>query len=361
MRIQSIDYLRGLMSLSIVLYHFSTTFTTWGLNDSSELLGKLGIYAVSAFYIISGMALYLAHKNDHWDRNEYFIFIARRFFRLAPIYWLALLALTVFYFLYVPSFSIDNWKYAQNILLIFGVTNPAEYLIMGGWSIGNEVVFYLFFPIIILMTRNRVSIFLLTLLSVLICVYCSAFYLDPNVSLGKQWLSYINPFNQIYFFAFGVVAAKYLLPYVARYKRLYFLGVLASFATFYCFPVYGDQISIVTGINKIIFTTSIFLLCCMFFLIGDLTKTGLAHKILKFMGDVSYPLYLLHGVSFMYFRKIVVEQGMPDTVLVGYGLLLLLILLMISWLCHIGIEKPIIKLSKRMVIRRTRNKEPLSN
>uniref|UniRef100_UPI0023F351EA acyltransferase family protein n=1 Tax=Enterobacter oligotrophicus TaxID=2478464 RepID=UPI0023F351EA len=96
MRIQSIDYLRGLMSLSIVFYHFTTSFTNWGLNDSGALLGRLGIYAVSAFYIISGMALYLAHRNDKWSIASYFSFIARRFLRLAPIYWLAILIFTVF-------------------------------------------------------------------------------------------------------------------------------------------------------------------------------------------------------------------------------------------------------------------------
>ncbi|QPW27655.1 acyltransferase [Edwardsiella ictaluri] len=143
MRIHSIDYLRGIMALSVVLYHFS------GLPDASSLLGRLGIYAVSSFYVISGMALFLAHKKDSWSVHNYCSFMLRRFARLAPVYWLALIIFTIYFFLFSDGPQISSWKYIQNILLIFGITNPTEYIIMGGWSIGNEVVFYLFFPLLI--------------------------------------------------------------------------------------------------------------------------------------------------------------------------------------------------------------------
>lgn len=347
MRIQSIDYLRGLMSLSIVLYHFSTSFTNWGLNDSGALLGRLGIYAVSAFYIISGMALYLAHKNDPWSIFGYFIFIARRFFRLAPVYWIGLSLFTIFGYSYVNGFAVDTWKYTQNILLIFGLTNPTEYILMGGWSIGNEVVFYLLFPVLILLTKNKYALLALFLASIALFGYCALFYLDSSRGIVEQWAAYINPVNQIYFFVFGIVMAKILLPHVGKNGLLFsVLAILLSVAFVY-YPAQGNQMNIIVGVNKVFFTVITVLVCAMFFLIGNLVTIKPLHMVLKFLGDISYPLYLLHGVSFMYFGRFFYHSGITDATLVVRGLVLLLVLLVASWLCHAGIEKPVIKLSKR--------------
>jgi len=350
MRIQSIDYLRGLMSLSIVFYHFTTSFTGWGQNDSGAILGRLGVYAVSAFYIISGMALYLAHKNDCWSVKGYFIFVARRFLRLAPVYWLALLVFTVFAYQYWGGFSIDVWKYTQNILLIFGLTNPTEYLIMGGWSIGNEIVFYLFFPALILMTRNKYLLFLLLLLSLGLFGYCTVSYLDATKGIAEQWSEYIRPINQIYFFMFGIVVAKFLLPQVGRNKVSLSILIALSFVAFILYPVTGNQINIITGVNKVFFTAITLFVCVLFFLVGDYESIKPLHVIFKFLGNVSYPLYLLHGVSFSYFQKLVFYKGISDSELLGYGFVLLVILLITSWLCHVGIEKPIVRFSKRLKI-----------
>ena len=346
MRIQSIDYLRGVMSLSIVFYHFGYQFTDWGVTDSGALLGRLGIYAVSAFYIISGMALYLAHKNDTWNAGRYVGFITRRFIRLAPTYWLALILYTIFGVVFISGFSIDVWKYTQNILLIFGITNPTEYLIMGGWSIGNEVVFYLLFPLIIFATRGVVSFVLMGIVLLVTLIHSTFYFLDANQELAKQWQLYINPVNQIYFFISGVMLAKVLLPYVGRNKTLLLIVAAIIIMAFSIYPVGGNQINIITGWNKLFFVLLITSLCGIFFLIGDLLSAKYVHAVLKFLGDVSYPLYLLHGVSFAYFQRIVFYKGMSDFVLLAYGFVLLMALLALSWLCHIFIEKPTIRLGR---------------
>ncbi|KFC01038.1 exopolysaccharide production protein [Trabulsiella guamensis ATCC 49490] len=346
MRIQSIDYLRGLMSLSIVIYHFSLSFTNWGFSDSNTLLGRLGIYAVTAFYIISGMALYLAHRADKWSSSQYGIFIARRFLRLAPVYWVALIAFTVFYCGFVNGFTFDKWRYVQNIFLLFGITNPTKYMIMGGWSIGNEVVFYLFFPIFIVMVKNRMLASVLLVLSVLLLLYCSFFMINPSVTLARQWATYINPLNQVYYFIFGILAAKWFLPLVGTNKKICISLALLLFLIFILYPASGNQAIIIHGITKLVFSMITLGLCVLFFLMQNLQNIKPLHTILYFLGNVSYPLYLLHGVSFLYFRKWFFSAEMDNQQLIISGLILLLVLLVLSWLCHIGIEKPVIRLSK---------------
>jgi peptidoglycan/LPS O-acetylase OafA/YrhL len=50
-RIEALDWLRGLMAVSIMLYHL----TIWYIValDSSSVLGRLGIYGVSVFFVLS--------------------------------------------------------------------------------------------------------------------------------------------------------------------------------------------------------------------------------------------------------------------------------------------------------------------
>ncbi|MDI7660200.1 acyltransferase [Cronobacter universalis] len=352
MRIQSIDYLRGLMSLSIVIYHFSTSFTTWGMTDSGTVLGRLGIYAVTAFYIISGMALYLAHRKDEWSVTQYGVFILRRFLRLAPVYWVSLIVYTVFCFQYYNGFTINGWKYIQNIFLVFGLTNPTEYMIMGGWSIGNEVVFYLVFPFFIFMANNKALSVLLLSTSVFLLVFYAFYFLAPDIRLSKQWALYIYPINQIYYFSLGVLAAKWLLPVVGKRRNTMVFVALFLFVVFVYYPASGDQINIITGSEKIAFSILTIGLCSAFFLVGDLQHIKPLHLLLKFLGDISYPLYLLHGVSFLYYRKLIFTPEMNVQQLILSGLGLLCLLLILSWFCHMAIEKPIIKLSKRLSTRK---------
>ena len=60
-RVDTLDYLRGVMAVAIMLYHFGS----WKLIAVPEavapLLNLLGIYGVSIFYVLSGAALSLIY------------------------------------------------------------------------------------------------------------------------------------------------------------------------------------------------------------------------------------------------------------------------------------------------------------
>lgn len=348
MRVQSIDYLRGIMALSVVFYHFASLFNRWGVQDSGTVLGRLGIYAVSAFYVISGMALYLAHKNSEWDAKYTVLFISKRFLRIAPVYWLALILLSFLSYQYGAGVTASAWIYAQNIFLTFGITNPSGYMVMGGWSIGNEIVFYLFFPVMILMAKKPLTFIILVVANFVLFFYCTYYYLDPAKGFGWQWVDYISPINQVYFFIFGIVAARLLLPYVGRRKVLCILAIAALAVIFTFNDAGGDLINITTGSEKIYFTSCIVMLCSAFFLIGDLAEIKPLHTILKFLGDISYPLYLLHGTTLIFMKKIFVTNSTPTSSVVLYGAVTISLLVVASWLTHIFIEQPVIRFSKRL-------------
>lgn len=348
MRIQSIDYLRGLMALSVVLYHFSIMFNRWGDIDSGTTLGRLGVYAVSAFYVISGMAMYLSHKSGEWSLLRYVIFIIKRFLRLAPVYWLALGFITIASILFSKNFKFDFIIYIQNIFLTFGLTNPSGYLVMGGWSIGNEIVFYLLFPLFILLTKSNALLVILINFSTISLFYCAFWYMNADIGLGEQWVHYINPLNQIFYFTFGIILAKVLLPFVGYLKPFFIMASIVLFSGFVLFPVGGDLINIITGWNKIYFSVLIIMICACFFMIGDLVSIKPLHVALKFLGDISYPLYLLHGVTFICLKGFLSSRNIPADTMLLIGVAVILLLFLASWICHILIEIPIISFSKKI-------------
>lgn len=172
------------------------------------------------------------------------------------------------------------------------------------------------------------------------------YYLDTNQTLVRQWAAYINPFNQIYFFVSGVVMARLLLPKVGYNKpRLYFMLSLL-FMMFAFYPASGNTINIVTGWNKLFFCLIIMSICSVVFLIKDVSSCHSLHAGLRFLGDISYPLYLLHGVSFSYFSKLIYSKDMSQAAFIFSSILLMLFLIFISWGCHLLIERPMIRISK---------------
>ena len=55
-RLHNLDYLRGLAAFGIMIYHYLSS--SIGRFSSESFMGRLGIYGVSIFYVLSGLTLY---------------------------------------------------------------------------------------------------------------------------------------------------------------------------------------------------------------------------------------------------------------------------------------------------------------
>lgn len=78
-RLEPLDWLRGLMALSIMLYHFGP----W--HDAAHPIGRLGIYGVSIFFILSGLSMAIAYDRYICDVPSSVSFFIRRLFRIWPL------------------------------------------------------------------------------------------------------------------------------------------------------------------------------------------------------------------------------------------------------------------------------------
>ena len=120
-RIEGLDWLRGFMALSIMFYHLSDmTLTKNNPLDSGSVLGRLGIYGVSVFFVLSGLSIALVYHSFINSSSSAVKFFTRRIFRIWPLLWVACL-LKILYSQYLVANATYSWQTVFiNFTTLFG-------------------------------------------------------------------------------------------------------------------------------------------------------------------------------------------------------------------------------------------------
>lgn len=335
-RLDVLDWQRGLLAISVMFYHLYSWYIA--PLDSGSLLGRLGIYSVSMFFVLSGLSMALVYKSFFIDIKSAMKFFTRRVFRILPLLWLSI-GLVVF--VIGKSFSVE--KIILNLTLLFGFISPGEYINTGAWSIGNELVYYSLTPFIIMLFNRDVffgNIFLA--FTILIGAWFSHYKLDPELPLSTQWNTYINPFNNFYFYVSGVAIAYNLSSFNFRSIHISTIS-LASVLLFMFYPADGNQIKIATGGARIALSiASILIVISAYKSVIELPRA--INYILTSIGLATYSIYLLHPiVSEMIAIKTINTYSFDSLEkVIIFSIATILFSIMVY---HI-IEKPCIKLGK---------------
>ncbi|MDB5461042.1 MAG: putative acyltransferase [Caulobacteraceae bacterium] len=152
-KIGNIERLRGLAALAVVICHIAGHF--YGFTRDSpgpeRLFAWLGQAGVALFFVISGFCIRLpearALAGGGVVRLDVREFLARRFIRIAPPYWLALAA-SIAVGALIETELIDGARGPVDIAahaLVLHTLWPSTFLGTNGvfWTIGLEVHFYL--------------------------------------------------------------------------------------------------------------------------------------------------------------------------------------------------------------------------
>ncbi len=148
-----IDALRGLAFLMVLLCH-SEIWASFGHTPLELLLDRFlsrGVYGVQLFFVISAFTLFQSMDvRSQRDVRPARAFFVRRFFRIAPLFWSAMVFYLVWYGLQPRDFApggITASNVALNAAFLHG-WHPATInsLVPGGWSIAVEMMFYLMLP-----------------------------------------------------------------------------------------------------------------------------------------------------------------------------------------------------------------------
>ena len=208
-RIEWLDGVRALAAIYVMLHHiYLHVFPGFPESPGPFGLGWLmyGQLAVVVFIVVSGFSLGLAPaRGGNRLKDGASGFFQRRAWRILPPYWVALLfSLAVAHFLLVeaPGREVNVRSLVVHGLLLHDIirsNSPNSAF----WSIAVEAQIYLFFPLMLMLTRARSPV--VTALPVLAIVLV-AHLLAQNVAVLSR-LDHLS--LQLYAcFAFGVWAVE---------------------------------------------------------------------------------------------------------------------------------------------------------
>jgi peptidoglycan/LPS O-acetylase OafA/YrhL len=349
-RYENIDGLRGFLALGVFIHHASIWYpylkTTLWESPKSNLFNQLGQTSVAFFFMITAFLFVTKLLNTNDKEFDWKSFFISRLFRLVPMYVVSVIALiTIVLVIDNGEIKLGILSFLKDIYHWFTFTiisqprindNYFTNKINAGvvWSLPFEWFFYFSLPLL--------SLFILKKRPSLFYIIVSILFI-----LGFFKLKGLNLPHLLSFFGGAIT------PFIMKYgsKKVNYNSMAFSFIIVICLAL------------LLLFDTSDNLLCkLLLIIIFNLIALGnslfgiLKSTSLKLLGEISYSTYLLHGMlifSTMYFGfgfESAAKLSETQFCLTLFSITPVLVFL--SFLGFVYIEKPFIRLSKRFAIKK---------
>lgn len=310
-KFEYIDLLRGFAILGVIAVHSHQKISN--LDEISKWLFNYGQLGVQLFFVASALTLCLSMNQR--KENNYSNFYIRRFFRIAPLYYLAII-------IYFSWSTFKNYVFEQkiqindsyniisifeNIFFVHGF-DPRYFnsVVPGGWSIATEMVFYLIFPILfILQSKLNNKQFIVFLILISVISFVSQFiiiqniqpYLFENGFIYKILLNnefgfiYASIINQINVFIIGILAYRYLDK---EFKNNYLIFIGIIFCLIACYFLNTSHLK--TNYNGYIYPILSAIGFCIFVIKLSKFKEfkNFFLKKIILIGKFSFSMYIFH-------------------------------------------------------------------
>lgn len=205
-RLAGLEVLRGLAASGIVLFHLHAIYLPVPEGWIRDVVKSLSA-AVPLFFALSAFSLLFGYADRLGSTADLVRFYTRRAFRILPLFY-ALLAFQLLRELYQTHW-ISLSTLVVNLLFLFPFfPGQHESLVWAGWSLGVEWLFYLIFPLMVLLARSvRASAWALLLFWI---ANIAVARVSDSAGLVASYRSMSLPANLLYFLS-GTLAYALLL------------------------------------------------------------------------------------------------------------------------------------------------------
>lgn len=357
-RIDSLDGLRGIASVIVLIYHTCKMLQLFGPEGLYEAIP--GVAAVIVFFVISGIVLSLAplKKLLQGEQYNWFGYFPRRVIRLCvPL--VAAIALGVLASFVASATGLDprqdkpiDWSVgvgdiARQVLMQFDVlfnASDGQYFIDGTrfvransptWSMSWELWFSLALPLAVYVIWRTKRAWI----GIAACVVLAFF---------SSFTDYF-PIRMCIMFIVGAYFAK-LLPNLMRqhlHWALMLLALVASLAAIelqgFCasrgiFPIEASLVQTLSDIGCM----GIVVLAAM----TGFVNRFLSSRPMRFLGKLSYSLYLTHVLVVGSIGPILPRVGVSSPVAIAA--IIIVISFLIAWAFWRVVEKPSMEWSRKV-------------
>jgi peptidoglycan/LPS O-acetylase OafA/YrhL len=278
-RLRELDSLRGIAASCVLLFHI----TYWG--DVHHQFGvhiTWGHYGVELFFVLSGFVIFMTMERS----GRVVEFAISRVARLYPAYWCAVLLTTLVALLLKPSSAPTFPQVLGNLTMLTAVLRiPA--IDYSYWTLTVELMFYCLIVVWFRFRSPRLQgiewyalAFVLLALTVRAALTFHQFSTLRGPLAGPALLYYGQ------FFVIGICLFR---VYEGKSSRLTIITLAAAGAV----SLFGGSAtSLSPGPGTYFFVT-----CTVTSLVWIAVRARpaiLRNPVLLFLGDISYPLYLIH-------------------------------------------------------------------
>lgn len=300
-----LDALRGVAAVTVVIFHLFETFS--GGNHTRQIINH-GYMAVDFFFLLSGFVIGYAY-DDRWGKMSLGDFFKRRLIRLHPMIVMAMvIGAITFYFQDTQSFNkiaeVPVWKLLLVMVIGFTLIPVPSSLDIRGWAEMHPLVgpaWTLFFEYVAnilyaLILRRLPNI----ILAILVCTagvalihlavtskqgdIIGGWSLEPlQFRIGLTRLLYpflaglllsrtVKPgkINNAFLWSSVLLVIILAMPRIGTHEQVWMNGLYDSLSIILIFPI----VVYMGASGKI--------------------KEGISFKISRFLGDISYPIYIIH-------------------------------------------------------------------
>ena len=362
-----LDGLRGVAALMVIWYHIYEGFA-FASGGAIETFNH-GYLAVDFFFILSGFVIGYAY-DDRWKKSltikEFF---KRRLIRLHPMVVLGAVLGTVS-FCIQGSVQWDGTHVATSMVMLsllcamffipaipgvgYEVRGNGEMFPLNGpcWSLFFEYIGNILYAIFIRRLSNKALAVLVALLGVALVSF-AAFNVSGYGNIGMGWtLDGVNflggSLRMLFPFSMGMLLSRNFKP--VRVKGAFWICSAVLIALFAVPFVEGTQPVCLNGLYEMFCVVIVFPVLVWLGASGNTTDKN-STAVCKFLGDLSFPVYVIHYPIMYLFYSWLIEKKLytlsetwPVALLLFFGNILL------AYLCLKWYDEPLRKwLSRRFL------------
>jgi peptidoglycan/LPS O-acetylase OafA/YrhL len=315
-----------------------------GLSSRSQWIAVSGQRGVALFFIVSAFTLFLSRQN-RIERRPTVNFFIRRLFRLAPMFYVAVLLAKLLH----PVIAGTTGQIATSMLFLNGLS-PSGIMhgAIGGWSVADEALFYMTLPLLFRWIRSLRSA-MVWLIAGSVIGQIGSRELAHRFPQNSEFVNFLSFPRQLPVFFLGILGFYIWREVIspsrmerAAKKQVSLLLLLVAAIIYNGYLPISDR--------SLYESSSVGLLLLLSLSVHPWTL--LVNPATRFIGRISYSLYLIHFSIFLWLQpilKVHFHTPILRFLLSFFGTLLLTSpLAFLSWK---WVEEPGIRLGRKLISR----------
>lgn len=360
-RLHTLDTLRGIAILLILMFHATDTFIKL---DQTFLLNifRFADAGVEFFFVLSGFTLVWVHARDLGQRGgrpglTWQSFLLKRCLRIYPFYWLVTLAIIPLY-LVIPAFG-ENSKRNIGVILksLLLIPQQQESILAVAWFLSYILLFYGLFSLLIAL-KPKISLSIWgSWLALSVAFNIVSYTTGWGQGDGYFWLRFFLSLYGIEFAAGGLMAYWLIYHRPKRTWRTACLGYgILAFIVFGLiddYPLKGFNSPMMQGYEFITYgVASVFLIGGMAASECEAKRPGgkpsraveWLQRSPHWLGAASYAIFLTHFPILLLGIKLLSKLKLGALQANIGGIFCCLLACLAGWLSYRYVERPVNKL-----------------